>query len=104
MQLERYLQLDSILPAFKFRDIQATATILAWIFANNFTVEDLRAYAVLYPQMDSLNKIGYFYLGDEAHSKRVKEFEQSLPDETRKPLRKERMRRLSLESPHAKKP
>jgi hypothetical protein len=104
MELERYLALDRILPAFKFRDIQATATILAWVFANNFTAEDIRAYAALYPQMDSLNDIGYFHSGDATHSKRVKEFERALPIETKRLLRKERMRRLSMESLHIKKP
>jgi hypothetical protein len=104
MELERYLALDRILPAFKFRDIQATATILAWVFANNFTAEDIRAYAAIYPQMDSLNDVGYFQTGDTAHSKRVKEFERTLPVETKRLLRKERMRRLSMESPHPRKP
>lgn len=104
MQLERYLELDRILPAFKFRDIQTTATILAWVFANNFTAEDIRAYAALYPHMDSLNNIGYFHSGDTTHSKRVKEFEKALPIETKKLLRKERMRRLSMESSYIQKP
>jgi hypothetical protein len=45
--------------------------------------------------MEQLTNIGYFYSGDVEHSKRVKKFEQTLPQEVRKTLRKERLQRTT---------
>lgn len=94
MDIERYLALDRILPAFKFRDIQATATIHGWVSAHGFTMTDIRDYAITYPYMEQIHNNGYFLSGTVEHSKQVRAFERTLPVDMRRILRKERLRRL----------
>jgi hypothetical protein len=94
MEMERYFDLDRILPAFTFRDIQAANTILYWLRSNSFTADDLSSYCATRPFAEQLDKIGYFSAGGgEAHCRKTKEFEKSLPKDVRRTLRKERLDR-----------
>lgn len=93
--VEDFLEVDRLMQAFSFRDLQVTVTVATWMGHNGIDFPHLIAYLKMVPSMRELFKLGYFLQHTTPdHAKELRAFERTLDKELRKELRKARLKQL----------